>query len=38
VPDALVGLRFADDTGNVFLIEIDRGTTPIVRSTTSHRR
>jgi hypothetical protein len=37
VPDALFGLRFPDDTGTFFLLEIDRGTIPIARSGVSHR-
>jgi hypothetical protein len=37
VPDAMFGLRFPDDTGTFFLLEIDRGTIPIARSGVSHR-
>jgi hypothetical protein len=37
VPDGLFGLRFADDTGTFYLLEIDRGTIPIARSVSTHR-
>jgi len=37
IPDGMFGLRFADDTGTFFLLEIDRGTIPIARSGASHR-
>jgi len=37
VPDGLFGLRFADNTGTFLLLEIDRGTIPIVRTSASHR-
>src|SRR5207302_264014 len=37
IPDGIFGLRFADDTGTFVLLEIDRGTIPIARSTPSHR-
>jgi hypothetical protein len=37
IPDGLFGLRFADNTGTFLLLEIDRGTIPIVRSGASHR-
>ena len=32
VPDGLFGLRFADDTGSYFMLEVDRGTIPISRT------
>jgi hypothetical protein len=32
VPDGLFGLRFADDSASYFMLEIDRGTIPILRS------
>jgi hypothetical protein len=32
VPDGLFGLRFADDTAAYFMLEVDRGTIPIMRS------
>jgi hypothetical protein len=32
VPDGLFGLRFPDDTGAYFMLEVDRGTIPITRS------
>jgi hypothetical protein len=37
VPDGLFGLRFADGTGSFFLLEIDKGTIPIVRRGPTHR-
>src|ERR1043166_8047600 len=37
VPDALFGLRFPDETGTFVLLEIDRGTIPLLRNTESHR-
>jgi hypothetical protein len=35
VPDALFGLAFADGTASYFLLEVDRGTMPVVRKGTS---
>jgi Replication-relaxation len=37
VPDGLFALSFADGTASYFLLEIDRGTIPIVRNTLDHR-
>lgn len=37
VPDGLFGLQFSDDTAAYFLLELDRGTIPIVRSGPDHR-
>ena len=37
VPDGLFALSFADRTASYFLLEIDRGTIPIVRNTLDHR-
>jgi hypothetical protein len=37
VPDGLFALSFADGTAAYFLIEIDRGTIPIVRNSLDHR-
>lgn len=32
VPDGLFGLRFSDDSASYFMLEVDRGTIPIMRS------
>jgi len=37
VPDGLFALSFADGTAAYFLLEIDRGTIPIVRNSLDHR-
>lgn len=37
VPDGLFALSFADGTASYFLLEIDRGTIPIVRNSLDHR-
>jgi len=37
IPDGIFGLRFADGTGTFLLLEIDRGTIPIVRKGATHR-
>ncbi len=37
VPDGLFGLVFPDDTAAYFLLEVDRGTIPIVRRGKNHR-
>jgi Replication-relaxation len=37
IPDGMFGLRFADGTGTFVLLEIDRGTIPIVRRGNTHR-
>jgi hypothetical protein len=37
VPDGLFALSFSDGTASYFLLEIDRGTIPIVRSSLDHR-
>ena len=37
VPDGLFALSFADGTSAYFLLEIDRGTIPIVRNSLDHR-
>jgi hypothetical protein len=37
VSDGLFGLRFPDGTGSFFLLEVDRGTIPIVRRGATHR-
>jgi len=37
IPDGMFGLRFADGTGTFLLLEIDRGTIPIVRRGNTHR-
>jgi len=37
VPDGLFGLRFPDETAAYFLVECDRGTIPVNRSSRDHR-
>ena len=37
IPDGLFALSFADGTAAYFLLEIDRGTIPIVRNSLDHR-
>jgi plasmid stabilization system protein ParE len=37
VPDGLFALSFVDGTASYFLLEIDRGTIPIVRNSLDHR-
>jgi hypothetical protein len=37
VPDGLFGLLFPDDSAAYFMLEIDRGTIPIVRNSKDHR-
>lgn len=38
IPDAMFGLEFEDGTAAYFLVEIDRGTMPVVRSRGGHSR
>lgn len=35
IPDGLFGLAFADGTASYFMLEIDRGTMPVVRKGTN---